>query len=75
MFLAWVIWPKKKFTIAIIDKTVLKREGQEHISLTWVLNNQKYSLQLTCKKVAIKQSKFTVNTQNGKYSADVKIEY
>ncbi len=43
MWLAWMLWPKKKLTIAIIDKTVLTREGQEHISLTWVLNNQKYS--------------------------------
>lgn len=43
MFVAWLVWPKKKFTIAIVDKTVLKREGQEHISLTWVLNNQKFT--------------------------------
>lgn len=43
MWLAWLAWPKKKLTLAIIDKTVLTREGQEHISLTWVLNNQKYT--------------------------------
>lgn len=43
MFLAWVIWPKKKLTIAIIDKTVLTTNGQEHVSLTWVLNNQKFT--------------------------------
>lgn len=43
MFLAWVIWPKKKLTIAIVDKTVLTNKGQEHTSLTWVLNNQKYT--------------------------------
>lgn len=43
MFLAWVLWPKKKLTIAIVDKTVLNRDGQEHVSLGWVLNNQKYT--------------------------------
>jgi hypothetical protein len=43
MFLAWVIWPKKKLTVAIIDKTVLTNNGQEHVSLTWVLNNQKFT--------------------------------
>lgn len=43
MFLAWVVWPKKKLTIAIVDKTVLNRDGQEHVSLGWVLNNQKYT--------------------------------
>lgn len=43
MFLAWVVWPKKKLTIAIVDKTVLNKDGQEHVSLGWVLNNQKYT--------------------------------
>ncbi|SOD11552.1 hypothetical protein [Pedobacter xixiisoli] len=43
MFLAWLIWPKTKYVIAIIDKTVLFKSGQEHASLTWVLRNNKYS--------------------------------
>jgi len=43
MFVAWYCWPKRKLTLAIVDKTVLTREGQEHISLTWVLNNQKFT--------------------------------
>ena len=43
MWLAWLVWPTKKLTLAIVDKTVLTQEGQEHVSLTWVLNNQKYT--------------------------------
>ncbi|MEO8795974.1 MAG: hypothetical protein ABI390_10940, partial [Daejeonella sp.] len=43
MFVAWLVWPKTKMVIAIIDKTVLNTAGQEHASLTWVLRNQKYS--------------------------------
>ena len=40
----WVVWlctPNKKFVIAIVDKTVLTQDGQEHISLNWVLNHNK----------------------------------
>ncbi|MFN0290307.1 hypothetical protein [Pedobacter helvus] len=43
MFLTWLIWPKKKLTIAIVDKTVLFTSGQEHASLNWILRNNKYS--------------------------------
>lgn len=43
MFLAWFFWPKTKYVIAIIDKTVLFKTGQEHASLTWVLRNNKFS--------------------------------
>ncbi len=39
MWLAWLLTPKKKFVFAIVDKTVLTRKGQEHTSLTWMLNN------------------------------------
>ena len=42
----WVIWlciPKRKLAAAIIDKTVVTKKGQEHISLNWVLNQQKFS--------------------------------
>ena len=42
----WVIWlciPKRKLAVAIIDKTVVTKKGQEHISLNWVLNQQKFS--------------------------------
>ncbi len=41
MWLAWLGSPKTKLVIAIVDKTVLDKKGQEHISLTWVLNHQK----------------------------------
>ena len=43
MLLTWFMWPKKKMVVAMIDKTVLTTEGQEHASLTWVLNNDRYT--------------------------------
>lgn len=43
MFLVWFFWPKTKLVIAIVDKTVLSKSGQEHASLTWVLRNDKFS--------------------------------
>jgi hypothetical protein len=43
MWLAWLITPNTKLVLAIIDKTVLTSKGQEHISLNWVLNNEKYT--------------------------------
>ncbi|WP_153795995.1 hypothetical protein [Foetidibacter luteolus] len=43
MWLTWLLTPKKKLVIAIVDKTVLNKTGQEHGSLTWVLNQQRYT--------------------------------
>jgi hypothetical protein len=43
MLIAWAVWPRKKLVIAIIDKTVLTNEGQEHSSLSWILNNERYT--------------------------------
>ncbi len=43
MWLAWMLSPNKKMVIAIVDKTVLDKESQEHVSLNWILNYQKYS--------------------------------
>lgn len=43
MYLSWVLWPKSKLVIAIIDKTVLNSKGQEHSSLTWFLRYNKYT--------------------------------
>ncbi len=43
MWLAWLFTPNTKLVIAIIDKTVLTTEGQEHISLNWILNHEKYT--------------------------------
>lgn len=42
MFLCWVFTPKSEMVVAIVDKTVLTRQGQEHISLDWLLNYKKY---------------------------------
>jgi len=43
MFIAWLLTPKKKLVVGIIDKTVLTKDGQEHISLMWVLNHERYT--------------------------------
>jgi len=43
MWIAWGLTPKKKLVVAIIDKTVLTTAGQEHISLTWILNHERYT--------------------------------
>ena len=43
MWTAWFFTPKTKLVVAIVDKTVLDQEGQEHISLTWVLNNNRFT--------------------------------
>lgn len=43
MWIAWLCTPKKKMVIAIVDKTEISRNGQEHISLTWVLNQERYT--------------------------------
>lgn len=43
MWLAWIFTPKTKFVAAIIDKTVLTKEGQEHISFNWILNYNRYT--------------------------------
>lgn len=43
LWLAWLMWPKQKLVLAIVDKTVLNNTGQEHISLNWVLNQEKFT--------------------------------
>jgi len=43
MFIIWLCIPKRKLVIAIVDKTVLTKKGQEHISLNWVLNQERFS--------------------------------
>lgn len=43
MWLAWWLTPKRQLVATIIDKTVLRPDGQEHISLTWVLNHQRFT--------------------------------
>lgn len=43
MWLGWHLIPGRKLVIAIIDKTVLSPKGQEHGSLNWVLNQEKFT--------------------------------
>ncbi|MFI5453677.1 hypothetical protein ACHMWN_16175 [Pedobacter sp. UC225_61] len=43
MLIVWFLTPKTKLVVAIVDKTVLTRDGQEHISLDWVLNQEKFT--------------------------------
>ncbi|MGJ7031737.1 hypothetical protein [Niabella hirudinis] len=43
MWFLWLLTPKKQLVVAIIDKTVLTPEGQEHISLTWILNHYRFT--------------------------------
>ena len=43
MWLAWLLTPNTKLVLAIVDKTVLTPKGQEHISLNWVLNHEKFT--------------------------------
>ena len=43
MWLIWLCTPKRKFVVAIVDKTVLTQQGQEHISLNWILNQQRFA--------------------------------
>ncbi|MBC7390328.1 MAG: hypothetical protein H7329_14015 [Opitutaceae bacterium] len=41
MWLSWFFTPKTRFVAAIIDKSSQNSGGQEHISLTWVLNHNR----------------------------------
>lgn len=43
MLLAWYFTPNRKLLIAIVDKTVIEHPGQEHLSLHWVLNQEKFT--------------------------------
>ncbi len=43
MWLAWLFTPKKKLVAVIVDKTVQTVKGEEHVSFTWVLNNQRFT--------------------------------
>ncbi len=43
MWLAWLLTPERKMVAAIVDKTVLDNHGQEHISLTWILNHERFT--------------------------------
>jgi hypothetical protein len=43
MWVGWFLTPKKKLVVAIVDKTVLTTGGQEHISLWWILNHNRFT--------------------------------
>jgi hypothetical protein len=43
MLILWFCIPKRKLVIAIVDKTVVDKKDQEHISLNWVLNQEKFT--------------------------------
>src|ERR1700743_3110908 len=43
LYLAWWLQPRRKLTVAIIDKTTADRNRQEHLSLDWVLNQQRFT--------------------------------
>jgi hypothetical protein len=43
MLLAWLFTPNTKLVGVIIDKTVLTQQGQEHLSLTWLLNHNRFT--------------------------------
>jgi hypothetical protein len=43
MYLFWVLGEKTELKIAIIDKTVLTEECNEHVSFNWLLTYYKYS--------------------------------
>ncbi|BFG71156.1 hypothetical protein KACHI17_20370 [Sediminibacterium sp. KACHI17] len=42
MLVVWFFLPGRKLLIAIVDKTVVEYPGQEHLSLHWVLNQEKF---------------------------------
>lgn len=43
LLVTWLCTGKRKLVIAIVDKTVLNKKGEEHVSLNWVLNQQKFT--------------------------------
>lgn len=43
MWISWHLTPKRKLVTAVIDKTVLTKEAQEHISLNWIFNQEKFT--------------------------------
>lgn len=42
MFVSWLAKPKKELKVAIVDKTVLTPQGNEHESFDWILTHEKY---------------------------------
>lgn len=42
MRVSWLIGPKKELKVAIVDKTVLTKQGNEHETFNWILTHEKY---------------------------------
>lgn len=42
MLFSWLIKPKKELKVAIVDKTVLTSQGNEHETFDWILTHEKY---------------------------------
>ncbi|WP_276361391.1 hypothetical protein [Daejeonella sp. H1SJ63] len=43
LFLVWFLTPETKLIAVIVDKSTLTNAGQEHISLNWVLNHERFT--------------------------------
>lgn len=43
LYIAWLLTEKRKLVVAIVDKTVLSKKGQEHVSINWILNQEKFT--------------------------------
>lgn len=44
-FFAWLVWyyqSDKEMKVLIVDKTVLNKDVQEHVSLKWILNHERF---------------------------------
>ncbi|MDP2189526.1 MAG: hypothetical protein Q8J69_12680 [Sphingobacteriaceae bacterium] len=50
MLLVWFLQPKQPLAITVIDKTVLNTSNEEHASLFWHLNHEKYVHPITRKR-------------------------
>jgi hypothetical protein len=44
MWAGWLLTPKKKLVAAVVNKTVSSPGGQEHVSLNWVLNYNRFTI-------------------------------
>jgi hypothetical protein len=43
MSIYWYLSPNRKLVVAIVDKSLFSEQGQQHVSLNWVLGQEKFS--------------------------------
>ena len=43
MSIYWYLSPNKKLVVAIVDKSLYSEQGKQHVSLNWVLGQEKFS--------------------------------